>query len=111
MSFDTLNVIGQQFAEDNMGEAFSYTSTLSVVTSGLVGVFNQVVADYQFSDFSTRKVTTYTVVSGKSQWGAVIPGDRGIITDSSGGTYQIENVAGSLSAGEPAYELTLKKLT
>ena len=109
--FDILNRAVQSFAEANMGETFSYTSSAGVVTSGIFGVFNQVVADYQFSDFSTKKVTSYTVISGKLQWGSVVPADRGTITDSSGGSYQIDHIAGYLSAGEPAYELSLRKLT
>lgn len=111
MGFDSLNAAGQDYAEANMGEAFSYRSPAGVVTSGLVGVFNQVVQDFQFSDFSVKKVTTYTVISGKTQWGAVVPNDNGQVIDSSGGTYDVNQVSGTGSAGEPCYEITLNKLT
>lgn len=116
MGFDALNRAGQAFAEATMGEAFSYTApagtaTAGTVTSGLTGVFNQVSQDFQFGEFSTKKVTSYTLISGKVQWGSVAPADRGIITDSSGGAYQIDHIAGASSAGEPAYELNLRKLT
>ncbi len=110
-AFDDFNKAGQQFAEDVMGETFSHTSKAGTVTSGLVGVFNQVTQDYVMQDFSTRKDTAYTVISGKVQWGSVVPADRETITDSSAVAYQIHHISGILSAGEPAYELTLKKLT
>ena len=110
-TFDDLNLAAQSFAEDNMGETFSYTSPTNVVTSGLVGVFSQVTQEFQFSDFTFKKNTDYNVVSGKVQWGSVVPANRGIVADSSGGTYQIEHISGAVSAGEPAYELNLKKLT
>ena len=109
-AFDTLNIAGQQFAEDNMGETFSHTSKANVVTSGLVGVFNQVTQDFVMQDFSTRKATDLVSVSGKVQWGSVVPADRETITYGST-AYQIHHIAGVLSAGEPCYELTLKKLT
>lgn len=112
MDFDSLNRSGQAFAEATMGETFSYTPLGMVATlSGLKGVFNLVVQDYEFEDHSIRQRTAYTVVSGKVQWGVTVPADRGTITDSSGGTYQIESIGGKVSAGEPAYELTMKKLT
>lgn len=109
--FDILNQVAQSYSEAVMGESFSYTSPAGIVTSGLVGVFNQVNIDFQFTDFSSKKITTYTVISGKMQWGAVVPTDNGIVTDSSAGTYSVTTVAGSNSAGEPAFEITLKKLT
>ncbi len=110
-AFDTLNAAAQEFAEEMMGETFSYRSPAGVVTSGLVGVFNQVSQDFQFDDFSVKQVTTYTVVSSKTQWGSVVPGDNGQVIDSSGGTYDVNQISGTLSAGEPAYEITLNKLT
>ncbi len=110
-AFDTLNIAGQQFAEDNMGETFTYTPKSGSIVTGLVGVFNQVTQDFVMQDFSTRKDTSYTVVSGKVQWGSTVPADRATITDSSNVAYQIHHISGAVSAGEPAYELTLKKLT
>lgn len=94
-----------------MGEAFNYRSPAGELTTGLVGVFNQVTQDFQFSDFSVKKVTTYTVVSNKTQWGVVVPNDNGQVIDSSGGTYDVNQVAGVGSAGEPCYEIILNKLT
>ncbi len=110
-AFDTLNAAAQDFAETMMGETFSYRAPNGVTTAGLVGVFNQVSQDFQFGDFSVKQVTTYTVISSKPQWGSVVPGDNGQVIDSSGGTYDVNQVAGTSSAGEPAYEITLNKLT
>lgn len=111
MGFDSLNAAAQDYAERNMGELFSYRSPQGTVTSGLLGIFNQVVQDFQFADFSVKQVTTYTLDSSKPQWGAVVPANNAQITDSSGGTYDVKQVAGQNSAGEPCYELTLNKLT
>lgn len=113
MGFNDVTAAGQEFSEDSevFGESFTYTAPNGgSTTSGLVGVFNQVEIEYQFADFSTKKVTVLVCVSSKTQWGAVVPADRGIITYNSI-TYQAEKVDGTNSPGEPAYELTLKKLT
>lgn len=111
MGFNSIVAAGQSFAEDNFGETFSYTSPAGIVTAGLVGVFNQVTQDFQFDDFSSKTVTLYTVTSGKSQWGSVVPANNGVVTDSSGNTFDVKQLAGVNSAGEPAYELTMNKLT
>ncbi len=113
MSFDSVNVAAQAFAEANMGETFSYTPPLGgsgVTTSGLVGVFNEVSIEETFSDFSSKLVTAYTLISGKAQWGAVVPVNSGTVTNASI-NYSITKADGSDSAGEPAYMLTLKRLT
>lgn len=109
--FDILNRYVQDFAEANMGETFSYTSPTGAVLDGLVGVFNQVTKEFEFSDFSFKKQTDYTVVSSKVQWGSVIPANRGVIADSGGGTYQIDHIDGLASSGEPTYQISMRKLT
>lgn len=113
MGFNEVTAAGQAFSEntDVFGESFTYTAPNGgATTSGLVGVFNQVEIEYQFDEFSTKKLTAMYCVTSKPQWGAVVPGDRGIITYDSI-TYQIEKIDGSNTPAEPAFGLTLKKLT
>lgn len=113
MGFNEVTAAGQDFSEGTevFGESFTYTAPNGgATTSGLVGVFNQVEIEYQFDDFSTKKITALVCVSSKPQWGAVVPADRGIITYN-GITYQAEKVDGTNTPAEPAFELTLKKLT
>jgi len=113
MGFYEVTVAGQNFSEGTavFGESFTYTAPNGgATTSALVGVFNQVEIEYQFDEFSTKKLTGLMCVSSKVQWGAVVPGDRGIITYG-GATYQVEKADGTNTGGEPAYGLTLKKLT
>ena len=113
MGFNDVTAAVQAFSEDSeiFGESFTYTAPNGgATTSGLVGVFNQVEIEYQFDDFSTKKVTALMCVASKTQWGAVVPGDRGTVTYG-GIAYQIEKVDGTNSSGEPAFGLTLKKLT
>lgn len=109
-AFDTLNARAADFAEANMGEPFSYTSPAGVTTSGLVGVFNQVEATYTLEDFSQRRETELTLASSKTQWGAVVPANRGTITYGSI-AYTIDHVAAVSTAGDPWYTLRLKRLT
>lgn len=113
MGFNEVTAAGQAFSEDTeiFGEGFTYTAPSGgTTTSGLVGVFNQVEIEYQFEDFSTKKLTALMCVTSKTQWGAVVPGDRGIVTYGAI-PYQIEKVDGANTAAEPAYGLTMKKLT
>lgn len=113
MGFNEVTAAGQDFSEnpDVFGESFSYTAPNGgATTAGLFGVFNQVEIEYEFSEFSTKKLTALLVVTSKPQWGAVVPADRGIVTYG-GITYQIEKTDGTNTAAEPAYGLTLKKLT
>lgn len=113
MGFNDITAAVQDFSENTsvFGESFTYTAPNGgATTSGLVGVLNQVEIEYQFDEFSTKKLTGLVVVSSKTQWGAVVPGDRGIITYGSV-TYQIEKVDGASTAAEPAFTLTCKKLT
>lgn len=113
MGFNEVTAAGQDFSEGSeiFGESFSYQAPNNgTTTSGLVGVFNQVEIDYQFDDFSIKKMTALLVVSSKPQWGSVVPEDRGTITYNSIG-YQIEKIDGTNTPAEPAYGLTLKKLT
>lgn len=109
-AFDDINDATADFNEAVMGETFSYTSTASVTSSGLLGVFNQAQAEYSFEDFSMRQKIDLVCVSSKSQWSAVVPGPRGTITYNSVG-YVIETIDGVASAGEQCYTLGLKKLT
>ncbi len=113
MGFNEVTAAAQEFSEGTevFGESFSYTAPNGgTTTSGLVGVFNQVEIEYQFDDFSTKKVTALMCITSKTQWGAVVPADRGIVTYGSV-TYQIEKTDGTSTAAEPAFGLTLKKLT
>lgn len=113
MGFNEVTAAGQDFSEnpDVFGESFTYTAPGGGSTTGtLVGVFNQVEIEYQLDEFSFKKMTALLVVSSKPQWGAVVPDDRGIITYGGIG-YQIEKIDGTNTAAEPAYGLTLKKLT
>lgn len=110
MGFNDITRLGQQFSEGAFGESFSYTSPSGTTTSGLTGVFNQVEVEYQFDEQSTRAVTQLICVASKTQWGATVPANRGTITYGGIG-YIIERVNGTNSSGEPAFELTCKKLT
>lgn len=111
MGFNALNIRGQLFAEANMGETFTYAVQGGVTLTGLLGVFNIVDQEFTFADFSYRKVTTYTCISSCAQWGNNYPSLRCQITDSSGVTYVVDSIKGSNTAGDPAYELGLSKLT
>ena len=106
MGFNETALAAQTFSEDLFGESFTYGgSTFS-------GVFNQVEIEYQFDDYSTRKETRLICVTSKTQWttAGATPADRGELTYGSI-IYQVEKIDGSNSTGEPAYTLTLKKLT
>lgn len=108
MGFNEVTAAGQEFSESTelFGEAFTYSNV------ALVGVFNQVEIEYQLGEFSTKKLTGLICVSSKPQWTAanIAPADRGVVTYGSN-TYQIEKIDGLNTAAEPAYGLTLKKLT
>jgi hypothetical protein len=113
MGFNEVTAAAEAFSEDPeiFGESFTYTAPNGgATTSGLIGVFNQVQIEYQFDEFSTKKLTGLICVSSKPQWGAVVPADRGIITYG-GIQYQIEQSDGLNTAAEPAFTLTCKKLT
>lgn len=110
MGFNDITRLGQQFSETAMGESFSYTSPSGSTVLGLTGVFNQVEVDFQFDEHSTRAVTQLICVASKTQWGATVPANRGVITYGGIG-YSIDRVNGAQSTGEPAYELTCKRLT
>lgn len=109
-AFDDLNAAAADFNESVMGESFSYTSMAGATTSGLTGVFNQAQEQFSFEDFSQRRVVDLICVSGKTQWGATVPANRGTITYNSV-SYAIESVSGTSSSGEPCYELGLKRLS
>ena len=115
MGFNDVTAAGQAFSEgtDIFGESFSYTGPSGgATTPGLVGVFNQVEIEYQFDEFSTKKLTGLICVTSKPQWStaSISPADRGVINYGSV-AYQIEKIDGLSSPGEPAFTLTLKKLT
>jgi len=109
-AFDDINAATADFNESVMGESFSYTSTASVTTTGLVGVFNQAAAQFSMEEFSMRRTVDLVCVSGKVQWGAVVPSARGTITYGSI-AYSIEDIDGLSSSGEQCYSLTLKRLS
>jgi hypothetical protein len=109
-AFDDINSAAAGFNEAVMGETFTYTTPAGSATSGLLGVFNTVEAEFTFQDFSQRKDVSLVCISSKTQWGAVEPANRGTITYG-GNTYTIEKIAGTDTDGEPCFELTLKVLT
>jgi len=109
-AFTTLNAAAAAFNETNMGESFTYTTAAGTATSGLYGVFNQAAKEVSLEDFSSRQTVDLVCVSGKPQWSAVVPANGGTITYGSV-VYQIHEVSGAASAGEPCYELQLKLLT
>lgn len=108
MGFNEVAAFGQAFSENTevFGESFTYSGT------SLIGVFNQVEIEYAFGEFSTKKITGLMLVTSKPQWAAagLTPADRGVVTYGSV-TYQIEKIDGINTAAEPAFTLTLKKLT
>ncbi|NBW14604.1 MAG: hypothetical protein EBR82_42055 [Caulobacteraceae bacterium] len=110
MGFAEINARAGRFAEQTMGETFSYTSLASVTTSGLVGVFNQVEAEYIFEDASQRRQTDLVCMSSKTQWASVVPANRATITYG-GIAYTIDKVDAADTAGDPWYTLRLKRLT
>ena len=113
MGFNEVTAAAQAFSEGTslFGESFSYTAPNGgSTTSGLYGVFNQVEQEFTLEDFSTKKVTSLICVTSKTQWGAVVPADRGVVTYGGIG-YQIEKIDGVSTPAEPAFTLTCKKLT
>lgn len=108
--FNDINAAAADYNEALLGDTFTYTTTAGVTTGGLRGVFNQAQAQFSMEDFSMRKTVDLVGVSGKAQWGAVVPAARGTITLASV-AYAIESIDGADSAGEPCYTLTLKRLT
>ncbi len=108
MGFNEVTQAGQEFSEnsDIFGESFTYQNTQ------LVGVFNQADIDYRLDEFSVRKITGLTCVTSKSQWAAagLVPTDRALVVYGNI-SYPIQAIAGTNSAGEPAYSLTLFRLT
>lgn len=108
MGFNEVTAAGMTFAENTgvLGEAFTYQGTQ------LVGCFNQVEIEYQFDELSTRKITGLTCVTSKPQWttAGLVPANRQLVTYG-GIDYPIQQIAGANSAGEPAYTLTLFRLT
>lgn len=109
-AFDDLNAAAADFNETVMGESFTYTPAGGSVVSGLAGVFNQAQSQFSFEDFSQRRVVDLICVSGKTQWGATVPANRGTITYNSV-AYTIEQIDGTSSPGEPCYTLNLKRLS
>lgn len=108
MGFNEVAASAEDFSEnpDMFGEAFTYANT------SLVGVFNQVEIEYQFNEFSTKKVTAMVCVTSKPQWAAasLTPANGGEITYGAI-AYQIVNIDGTNTAVEPAFTLTLQKNT
>ncbi len=108
MSFNDVTQAAQEFVESTelFGESFTYGG------ASLIGVFDQVILDYQFGEFSNKKITGLVCVTSKSQWttAGVAPADRGELTYNSV-IYQIEKIDGANTPAEPAFTLTLKKLT
>jgi len=109
-AFTDIHQAAADFNEAVMGESFSYTSTASVTTTGLVGVFNQAAAQFDFGDFSQRRTVDLTCVTEKTQWSAVVPENRGTVTYGNV-AYTIDSIDGANTAGEVAYTLQLKRLT
>ena len=98
---------GQAFSEKEsmMGEEFTYQG------STLRGVFDQVSLEWEFSDFSFRKVTALVCVTSKPQWvtAGKTPANREEVVFN-GTSYPIQAVAGE-SDKEPAFTLTLFRIT
>ncbi len=108
MGFNDVTAAGLSFSEDPeiFGESFTYQNT------SLIGVFSQVEIEYRFDEFSMRKITALVCVSSKPQWetAGLVPSDRETVTYG-GIDYPIQQIAGANTAGEPAYTLTLFRLT
>ena len=108
MGFNEVTAFGQAFSENTevFGESFTYSGI------SLTGVFNQVEIEYAFGEFSMKKITGLMLVTSKPQWTAagLTPADRGVVTYESV-SYQIDKIDGINTTSEPAYTLTLKKLT
>jgi hypothetical protein len=109
-AFTDIHDAASAFNESVMGETFSYTSLAAVTTTGLVGVFNQAQAAFDFQDFSQRRTVDLTCVTSKTQWAAVVPENRGTVSYGSVG-YTIDSIDGANTAGESCYTLQLKRLT
>lgn len=108
MGFNEVTAAGQAFSEGTevFGEAFTYANV------SLVGVFSQVEGEYRFSDQSIRKITALVCVTSKPQWAAanITPANRQLLTYA-GEAYPLQQIAGDDSPSEPAYTLTMFKLT
>lgn len=110
MGFAAINARAAQFAEQTMGEVFSYTSLSAVTTSGLTGVFNQVESEYLFEDASQRRQTDLVCCTSKVQWGATVPQNRATITYG-GIAYTIDKIDSADTGGDPWFTLRLKRLS
>lgn len=106
MGFNDITLAGQVFSETQFGESFTYSNTT------MTGVFDWVQRAYELEEVGTRLLTVLVCVSSKTQWTTanIAPANRGTVTYG-GIAYQIEDIAGANTAGDPAYTLTLKKLT
>lgn len=109
-AFDDINGRAAEFAEAVMGETFSYTSLAGVTTTGLRGVFNQVESTFMFEDASQRRTVELDCMTKKTNWGAVVPANRGTVTYGSI-SYVIDKIDATDTAGDPWYTLRLKRLT
>ena len=110
MSFASINSRAATFAEDTMGETFSYTSLAAVTLANLKGIFNQVESEYIFEDASQRRQTDLICCASKTQWGSTVPENRATITYG-GIAYTIDKIDGADTSGDPWFTLRLKRLT
>lgn len=106
MGFNDITKAGQQFSETAFGESFTYGAAT------LTGVFDWVSTAFNFEEAGTRVIKVLVCVSERTQWTAagVAPANRGVLTYG-GITYQIDQIDGADTAGDPAFTLTLRKLT
>lgn len=106
MGFNDITKAGQEFAETTFGESFTYGGAT------LTGVFDWVQVQYEFEEAGTRAQTVLVCVSEKTQWttAGVSPANRGELTYG-GIVYQIDQIDGANTSGDPAFTLTLRKLT
>jgi hypothetical protein len=110
-TFAAINTAATAFNESVMGETFSYTAPGGgTPLAGLRGVVNTAAAVYMMEDIGTRQTIDVVVVSGKAQWGAVVPANRGTVMYGAI-AYVIETIDGANTGGEPCYTLGLKRLT
>ena len=106
MGFNDIAKAGQQFSETTFGESFTYGGAT------LTGVFDWVQVAYEIEEVGTRAQTVLVCVSEKTQWASanVAPANRGTLTYG-GIAYQIDQIDGANTSGDPAFTLTLRKLT
>jgi hypothetical protein len=98
-TFESIALQGQAFAQDNMGDAFSYANTNGT------GVFNMIMTDLTLEAQGVRQEVDAVLVASKAQF-TNAPTVRSIVSYANT-NYSIRDI----STDTQAYTMQLKKLS